>query len=283
MAGVEVVEDLCDGQGAAAGGRPRALAAHDIGAVDHAPAVMGAHADSAADVADHEAALLVGAPGGGGVANGGLLEVEGVQVHVAIHPADAGHPGLVAKLIGIGRVHDERGPPDAPRKGAGYLGAELSRVLDAVGPTCGVVKKHVVDLVGAAGKRQEPAAAADEGVDRRELHAVFGKSLLDEPHAVRELVRHTRELRELGGLMGDVHGEDGPLAVKEADLGGGRAGVDHEHAPAARAARGRHACPSPASACARTQLMTTLPTISETGALRLQSQTIFLKPWSMGP
>ena len=114
VAGVKVVEDLCDGQGAAAGGRHRALAAHDIGAVDHAPAVMGAHADSAADVADHEAALLVGAPGRGGVANGGLLEVEGVQVHVAIHPADAGHPGLVAKLVGVGRVHDERGPPDAP-------------------------------------------------------------------------------------------------------------------------------------------------------------------------
>ena len=37
------------------------------------------------------------------------------------------------------------------------------------------------------------------------------------------------------------------------------------------------------SAWARTQLMTTLPTSSETGAERLQSQTIFLKPWSMGP
>ena len=86
-------------------------------------------------------------------------------MHVAIHPADAGHPGLVAKLVGVGRVHDERGLPGASREGAGYLGAELRRVLDAVGPARGVVKKHVVDLVGPAGKREEPAAAADEGVD----------------------------------------------------------------------------------------------------------------------
>ena len=83
--------------------------------------------------------------------------------------------------------------------------------------------------------------------------------------------------------MRDVHGEDGLLAVKEADLGGGGARVDDKDAPGAGLGRLGHGYSPSASARARTQLMTTLPTISDTGALRLQSQTIFLKPWSMGP
>ena len=115
------------------------------------------------------------------------------------------------------------------------------------------------------------------------VHVVLPECGLDEAQAVGQLVGDAGELGQLGSLVRDVDGEDGLLAVKEADLGGGGAGVDDKDAPGAGLALLVHGYSPSASAWARTQLMTTLPTISEIGALRLQSHTIFLKPWSMGP
>ena len=44
----------------------------------------------------------------------------------------------------------------------------------------GVVEKDVVHLVGASRKRQQAAAAPDEGVDAGEVHAVLPECGLDE-------------------------------------------------------------------------------------------------------
>ena len=115
--------------------------------------------------------------------------------------------------------------------------------------------------------------AADEGVDAGEVDIVLRQGLEDAVAPVRELVGYGRELGELRGLVGHVLGEDGLVALEEADLGGGGAGVDGQDAIG-------HGY---LTACARTQLMATLPTISLTGALRLQSHTILEKPCSMGP
>ena len=188
VAGLKVVQDLGHGQGARTRGGHRALAAHDVGAVDHLAVVVGADGDAAADVADHKAAVLVGAAHRGRVADGRLLEVERVKVHVAVHAAHAGHARLVAQLVGVGRVH-HKGRAAAPRrKGVRDLRPQLGRVLHAVGAALGVVEKDVIHLVGASRERQQAAAAPHEGVHAGKVHAVLRERGLDEAQAVRQLV-----------------------------------------------------------------------------------------------
>lgn len=107
-----------------------------------------------------------------------------MQVHVAVDAAHAGHARLVAQLVGVGRVHHEGAASAPPGKGVGDLRAQLGRVLHAVGTARGVVEKDVVHLVGASRKRQQAAAAPDEGVDAGEVHVVLPECCLDEAQAV---------------------------------------------------------------------------------------------------
>ena len=146
-----------------------------------------------------------------------------------------------------------------------------------------MLEDEVGDLVDATLHGQKTAAAANEGLHARKVHALLGENVGDGLGAKRQLFGQRGEARQLLRAVADGLGEDALLAVKQGDLGGGGAGVDDKDAPGAGLALLVHGYSPSASAWARTQLMTTLPTISDTGALRLQSQTIFLKPWSMGP
>lgn len=54
-----------------------------------------------------------------------LLEVERVQVHVAVDPTYAGHAGLVAELVGVGWVDHE-----------GALAVLLGKAVGEEAPSC---------------------------------------------------------------------------------------------------------------------------------------------------
>ena len=153
-----------------------------------------------------------------------------MQVRVAVDALDAGHAGVVAELVGIGRVDDEGGLADLDGERVGELAAELRGVLDAVGAAVGMVEQDVVHLVGAAHHGEQAAAASDERVDGVERDAVLLEGLEDEVAAVGHLVGDALELGELGRLVGDVLGEHLGLTVEHADLGGGGAGVDDQDA-----------------------------------------------------
>ena len=228
---LQVAQQLHHGHGAAARGRHRAVAADDVVAVDHLAVVVGRDGDAAADVAHDEAAVLIAAAERRGVADGRLLEVERVQVHAAVHALHAGHAREVAELVGVGRVDHEGGlAAGRLRKLVGELRAELRGVLDAVGAVVGVAQHDLVHRVGAARRGEQAAAAPDEGVDAREVDAVGVEHLADGVAAVGHLLGDAAELRELVGGVRDVLGEDLGLPVEQAHLGGGGAGVDHEHA-----------------------------------------------------
>ena len=156
MAGLKVVQHLDHRHGAGARGGHGALAAHDVVTVDHAAMLMSADGDSAADVADDEVAVLIGTAEGGRVADGHLLEVERMQVHVAVHAVDAGHPGGPAELVGVGRVDHKGAAAVGLGKAAGQRGAKVCRVRHAVGAADGVLEDEVGNLVDAALHGQRP-------------------------------------------------------------------------------------------------------------------------------
>ena len=107
-----------------------------------------------------------------------------MEVDIPVNALDAGDSGAEGQLVGIGRIHHKAGLAVLPGKAVRQLGAQLGRVLHAVGTARGVVEKDVVHLVGASRKRQQAAAAPDEGVDAGEVHAVLPECGLDEAQAV---------------------------------------------------------------------------------------------------
>ena len=153
-----------------------------------------------------------------------------MQVRVAVDALDAGHAGVVAELVGIGRVDDEGGLADLDGERVGELAAELRGVLDAVGAAVGMVEQDVVHLVGTAHHGEQAAAASNERVDGVERDAVLLEDLEDQVAAVGHLVGDALELGELGRLVGDVLGEHLGLTIEHAYLGGGRARVDYHDA-----------------------------------------------------
>lgn len=100
-----------------------------------------------------------------------LLEVERVQVHVAVDPTYAGHAGLVAELVGVGWVDHEGALAVLLGKAVDEEAPQLRGVLDPVGAAERVVEHDVIDLVGTALEWHEATAASDEGVDGREIDA----------------------------------------------------------------------------------------------------------------
>ena len=107
-----IIQQVGHGNAAAAGRSHGALAAHDVVAVHHPAPAVGGYGDAAADVADHEVAFLVlPAQHVLAVADGGLLQVQGVQVHNAVHAPDARHAGHILGLIHVRGIDDHS--PDA--------------------------------------------------------------------------------------------------------------------------------------------------------------------------
>ena len=283
MAGLKVVQHLDHRHGAGARGGHGALAAHDVVAVDHAAVLMGADGDSAADVADDEVAVLIGTAEGGRVADGRLLEVERMQVHVAVHAVDAGHPGGPAELVGVGRVDHKGAAAVGLGKAAGQRGAKVCRVRHAVGAADGVLEDEVGNLVDAALHGQQAATAADEGLHVREVDTLLGKDAGDGLGTERQLLRQRGEARQLLRAVADGLGEDALLAVKQGDLGGGGAGVYGKDAHGYSPSLADAAALAASAAAARMTSMATLPSISWTGAEREKSQTGAAKPCSTGP
>ena len=104
-----ILRDLDCGDRATARRRHGALAADDVVAVDHLALKMSRDRDAAANMANDEVALIIGATELCRMADGGLFKIKGVQVHVSIHALNARHTCEVAQLIGIGRIHHKRG------------------------------------------------------------------------------------------------------------------------------------------------------------------------------
>ena len=171
---LHVVEQAVDRDVAAAGGGHGAVAAHNVVAVHHLALAVGGDGDAAADVADDEIAVLIAlAQRLAGMADGGLLQVQRVQMGGAVDALDAGHAGQILELVGVGRVHDHGLRPEAAGKLVGQLGPQRRRVHHAVCAGAGVLEHHVVDLVDAALDVHKAAAAPDEHV-----HALQGDVVL---------------------------------------------------------------------------------------------------------
>ena len=148
----------------------------------------------------------------------------------------------------------------------------------AIGPADGVLEDEVGDLVDAALHGQKTAAAANEGLHARKVHALLGEDVGDGLGAKRQLLSQRGELREL--LRAVAHG------LGEGHLGGGGARVDcedaHGYSPSFADAAASAAFAASAAA-ARMTSMATLPSISWTGAEREKSQTGAAKPCNTGP
>ena len=94
------------------------------------------------------------------------------------------------------------------------LAAELRGMLHAVGAATRMVEDGLIDGVGAAHERQQPAAAAHKRVDAEQVDAIFGKRLHDGRAPIWQLIGDAREGREVGGVMVDRLLEHGALALE---------------------------------------------------------------------
>ncbi len=75
------------------------------------PFKMSRDGDAAADMANDEVALIIGAAELCRMADGGLFEIKGVQVHVSIHALNARHTCEVAQLVISGGFTTKAGLP----------------------------------------------------------------------------------------------------------------------------------------------------------------------------
>ena len=165
MSRLEVVENACDGHCAAACGSHGTLALNDVITVDHLALLVGADGDAATDVAHDKVALVVALAHGMCVTYRGFLEVERMQVRIAVHALYAGHASEVAELVRVGWVDHECRLASLLCELIGELAAQLCGMLDAVGSTIGMVEHHVVDGIGATLERHQTTATAHKCID----------------------------------------------------------------------------------------------------------------------
>ena len=146
-----------------------------------------------------------------------------------------------------------------------------------------MLEDEVGDLVDATLHGQKTAAAANEGLHARKVHAPLGENVGDGLGAERQLLGQRGEARQLLRAVAHGLGEDALLAVKQGDLGGGGAGVYGKDAHGYSPSLADAAALAASAAAARMTSMATLPSISWTGAEREKSQTGAAKPCSTGP
>ena len=181
-------------------------------------------------MADHEVAFLVlPAQHVLAVADGGLLQVQGVQVHDAVHALDAGHAGHVLGLVHVRGIDDHGPGAIAGGELVGQLGAQRRRMDDAVGAGAGVLQEQIGHLIGTALHGQQAAAPAHE-----HIHVLQGDPRLAQQSqygvpAIGQLIGDGPELRQLRRIVGDVFGKQALFTLEQGDLGGGGAGIDRQN------------------------------------------------------
>ena len=120
-------------------------------------------------MANNEVALIIGATELCRMADGGLFEIKGVQVHVSIHALNARHTCEVAQLVGIGRIHHKGGLATFHGKFVGNLGSQLRRVPNAIRTDAGMLEHNLVDGIRTTGQRKQATAATDKCIKVLEL------------------------------------------------------------------------------------------------------------------
>ena len=183
-----IPEQLRHRDSAAPGGGHGALAPDDVGSVNHPAVLVGGNGDPPADVADDIALRLIALPLAFGVAQGGLLEVQGVEMDVPVNALDAGDTGQVAELVGVRGVHHKGGFPILCGKLVSQLAPQVGGMLHPVGPPAGMVQQGVPYPVDAPLHGHQPAAPAHKGVRGGKVDVVLFQQVGDGLPAVGELV-----------------------------------------------------------------------------------------------
>ena len=139
----------------------------------------------------------------------------------------AGDPGHVLELVGIGGVDDESPLAILAGKFLGDLAAQGSGVVAAA--AFGVGQHGLVDLVSPAGAGVQTAAAAHKGVTAGQVYPLLGADGQNGVYPVIQLVGHRSVLGQIDSLMDHVLFKDLLVALEQGDLGGGRAGINCEN------------------------------------------------------
>ena len=188
---------------------------------------VGADRDAAAHVDDDQVQILVAGAVLLGVAAGHRLLVQGMEDGAAGQFGHTGQPGLVGQLIHHDGVDDVAGlaqrVPDLPGQDAAQVGGVL-----ALHPLLKVGQQSVADSVGAAVDGLEQAAPPDDDVEGVGVAVLLLQKVQDDPLA--EVL-----LGDDAGIFGDLLSgmaegllkQEG-LVLKDAHLGGSRAGIDDQ-------------------------------------------------------
>ena len=181
----EKLQKLRYGNGTAACRRHGAFTADDVESVDHFSVIMGRNGNAAADMTDNIPAILILPALGDTVANGGFLQIEGVQVYMTVNVLDPGETGAEGQLVRIGRIYHKAGFPVWLRQRIGNEGTQLSRMLHAIRAPAGVIQQQSVHGVGSAFYAEQPSAPADKGICGTEIDPGLFQSVQNHFRAVR--------------------------------------------------------------------------------------------------
>ena len=254
---------------AASGGSHRTVTADIVVTVNHFALLMCGNRNSAADMADNVVAFVIFLSNDFGMADCGFFKIQRMEMRNTVNSLDTGNSCKVTEFIGIGRIDYKCGFAVLNGKLVCNLAAEVCGMLNTVCAAFCMVKKNFTNFINAAVDCKKTAASADKCVNGGKIDSVFLKKSVDSISSVRELVADGGIFFKNGRIMRYVFGKKAFFSFKKSDFGAGGTGIYSKNFIFA------HNYLTP---CALTQLMATLPTISVTGALLEQSQTIFAKP-----
>ena len=226
---VQILQHLHHRDGAETGGGEGAVAARALGAVHHAPGLMGGDGDAAVHMADDQVQILVALAQLFRVNGGNALLVQHMGLGTAVKPRNAGQTGIIPQLVYVGGVHGVHWLAVLAAQLVGQHDAQLCRVVAAALVGGGVLYQPLVDLHDSGSLRIGAAAPADEYIHVGGGHAVGlqkGKQYL---LAHGHLVVGGGVFQQLRGIVEDALGVDVLLVFKVADLGGGGSGIDDQH------------------------------------------------------
>ena len=169
---VQILQHLHHRDGAETGGGEGAVAARALGAVHHAPGLMGGDGDAAVHVADDQVQFLVALAQLFGVNGGNALLVQHMGLGTAVQSRNAGEAGIVPQLVHVGGVHGVHGLAVFAAQLVGQHDPQLCRVVAAALVGGGVPHQPPVDLHDPGGLGIGAAAPADEHVHVGGGHAV---------------------------------------------------------------------------------------------------------------
>ena len=226
---VQILQHLHHRDGAETGGGEGAVAAGALGAVHHAPGLMGGDGDAAVHMADDQVQILVALAQLFRVNGGNALLVQHMGLGTAVKPRNAGEASAVPQLVHVGGVHGVHGLVILAAQLVGQHDAQLCRVVAAALVGGGVLYQPLVDLHDSGSLRIGAAAPADEYIHVGGGHAVGLQKGKQHLLAHGHLVVGGGVFQQLRGVVEDALGVDVLLVFKIADLGGSGAGIDDQH------------------------------------------------------